>query len=335
MNFYTLSQRSSAQQAVGKPRITHRGRRIFWEPVCSLLMLCTSGMFLYAGETKEASKIPPPKDIDLETRDGMILKATYYPSTLGKEALAVLMLHDFEGSRMDFAPLALELQRVGHAVLTLDLRGHGESTSSKGSNRQLSASQLTTQDFRLMVAEDIERAKRFLLEQNNQGALNIEKLCVIGAGMGATLAMEWALVDWNWPQLPTHKQGRDVKALVLISPEFTFRGLSGANLFKNPEAARRISALIIFGDGKPKAAQDAKRIHGMFERLRPKTVEKPEQRDLFFIPQKTNLQGTKLLDEKNLRAFKIDQMVFHFLRLRLAEQSYSWTDRRSPLEKTP
>ncbi|HOM16521.1 MAG TPA: alpha/beta fold hydrolase [Thermoguttaceae bacterium] len=305
----------------------------FRRVVSSMIVLLASGVFLYAEQAKETPKIPPPKDIDLDTRDGVLLKATYYASTLGKEAAVVLMLHDSDGNRNELAPLALVLQSAGYAVLTLDLRGHGESVSLKGSNRQLSASQLTNRDFQAMVTEDVERAKRFLLERNNQGELNIEKLCVLGVGMGAVVAMEWAFVDWSWPQLLTHKQGRDVKALILISPEFTFRNLSTANFFKHPEASRRISGLIIVGDGKPKSLQDAKRIHGMFERSRPKTVERPEQRDLFFIPLKTNLQGGRLVDEKNLRAFKIDQIVLNFLKIRLAEQSYPWTDRRSPLEK--
>lgn len=289
---------------------------------------------LYAQGAKENGKILRPKDIDLETRDGLVVAGTYYPSKLGKEAVAVLMLHDFEGSRVDLAPLALVLQRAGHAVLTIDFRGHGQSTSFKGSTRPLQLSQLRPNDFLRMATEDVECAKRFLLEENNQGHLNIEKLCVLGVGMGGTVALEWALLDWSWPQLPTYKQGRDVKALVLISPEFVFRSLSAARFFKHPEAPRRISALILCGEEKLKAFQDAKRIHGMFERFRPKTIEKPELRDLFFIPLKTNLQGARLIDAKNLAVFKIDQVVLNFLRLRLVEQSYPWRDRRSPLEQS-
>ncbi len=315
---------------------TMRGRGTPWGRLSRTLLTCglllATGSVLYAEQPSASSKIPPPIDIDLESRDGVILKATYYPSTLGKEAVPILMVHEFEGSRSDFAPLALVLQGLGHAALTLDLRGHGESTLQRGSARPLNVKQFTSRQFQLMVWEDMERGKRFLLDKNNEGEVNIEKLCVIGAGMGATLALEWTLLDWSWPQLPTYKQGRDVKALVLISPEFTFRTLSSANLFKRPEIVRRISALILFGDGKPKALEDANRIHGMFERVHPKP-EKPEQVTLFRIPLKTNLQGAKLLDEKNLRAFKIDQLIAQFLRLRLVEQPYPWQDRRNPLER--
>ncbi|MCS7303844.1 MAG: alpha/beta hydrolase [Thermoguttaceae bacterium] len=327
MNFFWL-YRSKRSTWLEPDRPTDGGKSWFMKGaiICIGLMCCSLSLG-YAQSPKETPKIPPPKDITLETRDGVILRATYYPSWQGKEAVAVLMLHDFEGNRADLAPLAMVLQRAGHAALTLDLRGHGESTTVKGATRTLNATQLSNEDFQRMVAQDIEQAKRFLREENNEGRLNLEKLCVIGVGMGATLALEWARLDWSWPPLVTYKQGQDVKALVLISPEFTFRSLSGASLFKHPQASRRISALIIFGETKPKALQDAKRIHSMFERVQPQP-EKPEQRTLFLIPRKTNLQGSRLIDEKNLRAFQIDQLVLNFLRLRLVEQDYPWSERR-------
>jgi len=330
MRFFELYRGKSGLRTGGRKRAAwNHFRRLVKVGVWAGLLLFSNLSWGYAQASKEAAKIPPPKDISLETKDGVILRATYYPSLLGKEAVPVLMLHDFEGSRSDLAPLAMVLQRAGHAVLTLDLRGHGESTTLKGSTRTLNASQFTNEDFQLMVTQDIERAKRFLREENNEGRLNLEKLGVVGVGMGATLAMEWSRLDWSWPPLVSYKQGQDVKALVLISPEFTFRSLSAANLFKHAQAGRRISALIIFGETKSKAYQDAKRIHGMFERIQPK-AEKPEQRTLFFIPLKTNLQGNRLIDEKNLQAFQIDRVVLNFLRLRLVEQDYPWTERRSP-----
>lgn len=305
------------------------------ESLAVLLALAVGAVLAWPalGEEKKDTrpKIPPPEDMDLETRDGVVLKATFYASTLGKDAVPILTLHDYEGSRADFAPLASVLQALGHAVITVDLRGHGGSTVQKNVDRELKASNFSPADFRRML-EDAERAKRVLMEKNNQGELNIEKLCVVGVGMGATLALEWTLMDWSWPQLPTMKQGRDVKGLVLISPEFAFRGLSAANAFKHPQVARDVAVLILVGDQRPKSVSEAKRIHGMFERPRPKP-EKDADLDLFYGPLKTILQGAKLIDEKNLKTFKIDAIIGRFIQVRLADQSYPWTDRRSPLEK--
>ena len=44
---------------------------------------------------------------------------------------------------------------------------------------------------------DIEAAKTYLLQRNNEGKLNIEQLGVLGTGFGATLALIWAVGDWS------------------------------------------------------------------------------------------------------------------------------------------
>lgn len=273
-------------------------------------------------------KIPRPEEQEWETRDGVILKATFLPGTRGKDTVPIILLHGYEGSRNDYAGLARYLQAQGHAVIVPDLRGHGDSVGLKNDNRKLKASTMPGTHFERMVTVDVEKVKSFLMEKNNAGELNIEKLCIVGSRMGAVVAMKWALQDWSWPQLPRLKQGQDVKALVLISPEWSFRTLKVGNLFRNPGIASSLSVLIVDGD-KSRSAADARRIHTMFERLRPKPKE-PNDKDLFKIDRKTSLQGIKLLNEP---AFQTDKLIEQFIKLRLVNQSYPWTNRRSPLQK--
>ena len=79
------------------------------------------------------------------------------------------------------------------------------------------------------MVNDIEACKRFLLRENNEGELNIELLTVVAAGeMGAVIGLNWVAMDWSWPILPGRKQGQDVKALVLLSPGQSFKGVTGA-----------------------------------------------------------------------------------------------------------
>ena len=187
-----------------------------------------------AASAQRSSRAPAPEEIKLTTKDGVKLAATYYLSSLGKEAVPIVMLHNFKESRTVFNGLAAALQapaegnRDSRAVITVDLRGHGESTiqvSPDGRTRDLDASRLKTYDFQAMVLQDMEAVRRFLVKENDAGQLNLNMLCLLGSGMGANVATYWAAKDWSAPQLATLKQGQDVKALVLASPEWSFRGL--------------------------------------------------------------------------------------------------------------
>ena len=88
-----------------------------------------------APPTRGKKIIPPPQNVTLRaTVDGVPLAATFYPTPLekeaAKEAVPVILLHQFKGSRADYNGLALALQKAGCAVLVPDLRGHGHSTRS-------------------------------------------------------------------------------------------------------------------------------------------------------------------------------------------------------------
>ena len=143
--------------------------------------------------------------------------------------------------------LAKFLQKEGHAVLVPSLRGHGNSVNVQGSGRKLLASTLNPAQFQLMVKQDMEACKAYLMAKNNAGDLNIEKLCVVGAEMGAIVAMNWAVEDWHWPVLTTGKQGQDVKALVLLSPPMAFHGIKACRV------PGEVSVLVLWGDKKARS----------------------------------------------------------------------------------
>ena len=219
-----------------------------------------------------AKQQPQPANITLTTRDGVSLGATYYASLLGKEAVPVIMLHQYKGSRADFKDLAIALQAKGCAVLIPDLRGHGQSTRQAlpgGGEREISAALLKQHDLAAMVEQDLEACKSFLMEKNNAGELNINKLCVIGAEMGAVVAVDWAGWDWHWPVLATGKQGQDVKALVLISPAWSVKGISMTEVVNNRKLADKWSWLVLVGDQDTNDLKEAKRLSQSLEKFLP------------------------------------------------------------------
>ena len=302
----------------------------------------------------ENEEVPKLKleDLVLQTGDGLELTLTYYPGTKGKQTIPIVLLHMWKQSRNDYKDLAPALQAMGYAVIVPDLRGHGQSTHLNGARKDenLKAATMPPQQFTLMVGEDMKAVKDFLWERNNEGELNIDKLCVVGAEMGASVALDFALADAleqdrNRVRRSDYQLGRFVKALVLISPEQSFRGLPTRAATAYPAVQRDIAVLILVGKQDSKALEEAKRIHGIFERHHPEPTgdDKADKKTLWFLLVDTNLQGTKLLDPKlgprielyaHAKGVKKDDpkitvhdLIADFINRRLvkSEESKAWT----------
>ncbi len=291
--------------------------RMRWLAVLAALLVALVPAALACGADEE-EKPPKPEEVKIRTADGLTLAATFYGSKLGKKAVPIILLHALKGSRSDFDELALKLQRAGHAVIAPDLRGHGIDRDGE----------LRPEDYPAMVAFDVEAVKRFLMAKNNAGELNIDKLCVVGVEMGAAVAVHWAVLDWSWPRLATGKQGQDVKALVLISPEWAFKTLRLHEAVTEP-SFRALSLLIVAGKSNKKDYTDAKRIYNSVERFHavPADDDPPEKQTLYFRLPQTSLSGMRLIYEKR---FQVEQMILKFIDLRLAKQDIPWTDRKGP-----
>jgi pimeloyl-ACP methyl ester carboxylesterase len=288
-------------------------------------------------------KLPMPQSIAMQTRDGVQLSATYYPSPLEKEAqresVPVILLHAFKGSRTDFADLALALQEAGCAVLAPDLRGHGQSTrrtTPDGKEVEIEQALMNRADFEAMAhadtqwSGDVEACNKFLRQRNNAKELNIDKLVLIGAEMGAEVAVNWAQTDWSWPVLPgAPKQGQDVKAIVLLSPQWSFRGMSISSAIGNHEFVSQLSWLIIVGEQDSKFFPDAKRLYTALQRTPlPVVSESPGKPAVEFHALKTSLQGTKLLAGN----FNTAAEILKFIDQQVTKTAHPWSSRKGPLD---
>ena len=76
--------------------------------------------------------LPRPTDVSFPARDdpGITIAASWYPAPGGLDAPTVIRVHGFEGCRMGPNDLLTTgmLHRNGIAVLSIDLRDHGDST---------------------------------------------------------------------------------------------------------------------------------------------------------------------------------------------------------------
>ncbi len=274
-------------------------------------------------------RLPPSQPVVLKTRDGVQLAATFYPGVAAKEvqkdAVPVILLHGYKGSRADFNDLALVLQGAGCAVLVPDLRGHGESTRRvmpDGKEQKINPALFTKFDLEAMVEYDVEACASFLIEKNNAKELNIDKLCVVGAEMGSVVAVNWAQWNWHWPVLATGKQGQDVKGLVLLSPAWAFKGLPINGVVNDREFSPKLAWMIVVGEQDAKEMADAKRLYQTLEKIFP--TDPTAKAGLVFKPLPTSLQGAKLL-AKNLNA---SADIVKFVDL-IAKKPYAWAERKT------
>jgi len=339
---------------------------LFSALVCVLLVCGLPVAAAQDGRDESPDDTPPPEDLTLKTADGVQLAATFYPGTKAKETVPIILLHMFKRSGNDYSELAPLLQSLGHAVLVPDLRGHGDSTQRRKINRTtgkvstdlLEAASMGKNEFTAMVTLDMPALKQFLIEKNNAGELNIEKLCVVGAEMGASVAANWAYFDWSRPPEGNKKMGQDVKSLVLISPEWSTPGLplrtalvrpplrtivydpQLKRAFKDPDGInfrlpvlldfrKEVSVFIAVGKGNSRALRDATRLKSMLKPHHPQPASKAQQ-DLFFGTLDTSLQGTRML---GVRGLDLEKYIGEFINRRAVKRSFPWAKRTDPYDR--
>jgi len=289
---------------------------------------------------EEDEPIPDPERITLTTDDYVKIRCTYYPSLEGKESTAVVMIHGWGGQRGEYDALASKLQAAGNAVVTVDLRGHGESTVRQPPDvlqerdwppawkKPLNYEKMTRNDIADMARFDLQEVMNFLYERNNKAELNIDALCVIAAKEGAVVAINWAALDWATPP-PTfvgYKNSQWIKALVLLSPVQSYKGATTAVAMRSPALQREISMMIAAGEKDRGAKADAAKLYSPLKRFRAASTEK----NLFYIPVAASFQGTKMLGKPTL---KLDSYIAKFIQLRLADKmddKFPWTKREKP-----
>jgi len=138
--------------------------------------------------------------VDLKASDGAILKATYFAAS--KPGPGVLLFHQSNRTRKEWADLAGQLAAAGINTLTFDVRGHGESggQESRGEARK--------KQWPL----DLDAAFQYLISQPGV------KRDVIGIGGAGVIGVENSVET-------ARRHSDQVKSLVLLSGETSRDGL--------------------------------------------------------------------------------------------------------------
>ena len=304
--------------------------------------------FFIGAAAAQSRQGPPPEVSQIVTKDGVQLTLTYFPSAArkgsaeAKQAPPVVLLHDHKETRAVFNSLAQRLQSPGEdennrpsfAAVTVDLRGHGDSTTrilQDSSHIDLDAARLAKQDFLAMAAYDMEAVRSFLVAKNDAGELNLNKLCLLGAGLGASVASNWAVQDWSAPPLAIGKQGQDVKALVLISPRWSYTGLTFQAPMRFRALKEQAAWMLVYGSQDAKVRADAVRINKQLERFHTDAKKAAAGRasSLLVLPWPSKLEGSTLLKQVGE---PLETKIVDFLVQQVAQRQHPWSSR---LERIP
>lgn len=264
------------------------------------LGVAPSGVFAQStAKSKKKSDDPAlkPRRELLKSKDGVKLTSFYFPSDQGKEAVPVIVVHEWKGQAAPYPKLCMKLREAGFAVLLLEYRGHGNSrkfTNARGEEEDFNLATMSKRDIDLIIRYDIEEAKQFLKRENNAGRLNLNALSLIGVKEGAIIAAYWASRDWKIPSVGRMKQGQDVKGLVYVSPEKNLKGMAMTSATQDPNLIR-LPTLLIAGGQSPQGGT-AERIGSRIETIKKKQNRGSVKGYQLELPP-TNLSGPALIND--------------------------------------
>jgi pimeloyl-ACP methyl ester carboxylesterase len=275
-----------------------------------------------AAPAEEAVAVEP-KEMSINTEDGVAIKFSYYASGT-PESVPVILLHGGGGKRDDLRVVAEYLSAQGHSVVLPDLRGHGESTEQTKGGRTITLSHKTQNrnDIASMVTHDMTKLWNFLLKENNDKVVNIKKLCVVGVDMGAIVALNFAAKNYTEKDYRNQTRGKDVKALVLVSPPSAYRGASYNEAVKQPCFKGEISSLVVVGEEGSAEKTNAKQLEGILAKFAGAAANAKEK-PVLYAGLKTKLQAAQLLSNPQL---KLMGALDGFIRTRLFEKAIPWKE---------
>jgi dienelactone hydrolase len=147
--------------------------------------------------------VPQERVIDLNAPDGTKLKASYFAAA--KPGPGVLLLHQCNRQRKVWDGLAEQLAKAGANVLTMDLRGFGESGGERFEKLRPAAAQAETAKW----PGDIDVAFQYLV---SRPGVTKDTIGVGGASCGVNNSVQ------------TARRHPEVKSLVLLSGGTDFDG---------------------------------------------------------------------------------------------------------------
>ncbi|NUM55307.1 MAG: alpha/beta fold hydrolase [Candidatus Hydrogenedentes bacterium] len=146
------------------------------------------------------------RDLTFATSDGYEIAATMYPVNRPKPA-GLILVPMLGTTRDRWTSFANAAQAQGFMSISIDPRGHGGSAMRDGA--KTSYKSFDTEDW-LGVTNDIAAAKRALID----AGADPENIAIVGASIGANLALRYATAD------------PEIQAVAMVSPGKDYHGVT-------------------------------------------------------------------------------------------------------------
>jgi len=278
---------------------------------------------------KATIKAPGGKDVvetKLTGRTGWPISIKYFNST-NKDAPVLILLHDKAGNQLIWEKSAERLRAKGFAVITVDLRKHGKSVPEDAGEPK----KLNRTDYELMVVEDMELVKQFLMNEHHAQKLNIRKLGIVAMGMSAPIALTFAGKDWlkkPYPDGPTlasrTPKGQDVRAIAMLSPASSVPGLTTTQPLRVLQTPGfNVAMLFIAGVADKKIKRDVEK---MYKQV---STNKDNKKRMHLVSRPDKANGAILLSDR-FRNQTTDMLV-KFFDENLKALDSPWRSRKSKL----
>jgi len=170
--------------------------------------ICICFFVLIAGLFANEHRLLRAQKIEIPAANGLVITATYYPVTATNNN-SVILIHALGRNRGDWNELARYLQRDGIAVLSFDLRGHGESIAADGRPWRL----FNDNEFQAF-GNDIDTVYQYAMRQLR---FQPQRTGLVGMGLGANLALQLA------------EKNQRLAGVALISPGMEYRSVKLQN----------------------------------------------------------------------------------------------------------
>jgi hypothetical protein len=276
------------------------------------------------------------------TGDGWQIHITYWEATGGKDSPVVVLLPSAEGpedsksrTRKAWDGMAGVLHKKGYAVVTADLRKHGDSApASENANDRLR--NLGKDDYILMAAQDMEAIKNFLVDEHQKEKLNIRKLGIAAAGSTCMVASGFALGDWMkkpWPDAPTlalrTPKGQDVRAIMMLSPNTSVTGINANQVMRalaDPSKAIAINAFYNASDRDEKKAAES-----LYKMIKLRQTDDEDARKIIEGPAGKAFSAEGFLEQSQTKSV-MEKAIPEFFDKYVKQREDPWRTRTSRLE---